>query len=89
MKERILVICVGSLLDLIFGDPHWLWHPVRGIGKIIEWTERGLRRLFGLRPEREADRAKKRAAGILLVFIVLTAVLAIFCGLLALAGMLH
>ena len=89
MKERILIICAGCILDLIFGDPHWLWHPVRGIGKIIEWTERGLRRLFGIRPEKEADIGKKKAAGILLVLVVLTTTLAVTFGMLTLAGMLH
>jgi len=89
MKERIFIICVGCILDLILGDPHWLWHPVRGIGKMIEWTERGLRRLFGIRPEKEADIGKKKAAGILLALVVLTAALAVTFGLLTLAGMIH
>lgn len=89
MKERILVICVGGILDLILGDPHWLWHPVRGIGKMIEWTEQGLRKLFGIRPEKEADVGKKKAAGVLLVLVVLTIALAVTFGLLTLAGMLH
>lgn len=89
MQERILIICAGCLLDLIFGDPHWLWHPVRGIGKMIEWTEQGLRRLFGIRPEKEADIGKKKAAGVLLVLVVLTIALAVTFGLLTLAGMLH
>ena len=89
MKERIMIICAGYILDLIFGDPHWLWHPVRGIGKIIEWAERGLRRLFGIRPEKETDIGKKKAAGILLVLVVLTATLAVTFGLLTLAEILH
>lgn len=89
MKERILIICAGCMMDLILGDPHWLWHPVRGIGKIIEWTERGLRRLFGIRPEKEADIGKKKAAGVLLVLVVLSATLVGTFGLLTLAGMLH
>ncbi|MCM1567916.1 MAG: adenosylcobinamide-phosphate synthase CbiB [Roseburia sp.] len=89
MKERILIICVACMLDLLLGDPHWLWHPVCGIGKVIEWTERGLRRLFGIRPERDADIRKKKLAGILLAALVLFAVLAITGGLLALAEVLH
>ncbi len=89
MKERIFIICVGCILDMILGDPHWLWHPVRGIGKVIEWTERGLCRLFGIRSEREVDIGKKKAAGILLVLVVLTTSLAVTYGLLALAGMIH
>ncbi len=89
MKERIFIICVGCILDLFLGDPHWLWHPVRGIGKIIEWTERGLYRLFSIRPEKEADIEKKKLAGILLVLAVLTTVLAVTFGILTLAGMVH
>lgn len=89
MKERILIICVGSILDLLLGDPHWLWHPVRGIGKIIEWTERGLRRLFRIRPERDVDIRKKKAAGILLVILVLAATMAVTRGILFLANLAH
>lgn len=89
MEERILIVCAGGILDLILGDPHWLWHPVRGIGKITERTEQGLRRLLGIRPEKEADIGKKKAAGVLLVFAVLTAALAAAFGLLTLAEMVH
>lgn len=71
MKERIFIICCGFVLDLIFGDPLWLWHPVMGIGKVITWSDRFLRKAFGIREEREADRKKKRAAGALLVLITL------------------
>ncbi|MBI4707386.1 MAG: cobalamin biosynthesis protein, partial [Candidatus Omnitrophica bacterium] len=36
---------VGAfILDLIFGDPRWLPHPVRGIGWAIEKLERILYR---------------------------------------------
>lgn len=89
MQERILIIGAGCILDLVFGDPHWLWHPVRGIGKIIERAERGLRRLFGISPEKEVDVGKKKAAGILLVLVVLTVTLAAAFGLLTLAGVVH
>ena len=33
-------------MDFIFGDPSWLYHPVRIIGKGIELGERILRKLF-------------------------------------------
>lgn len=69
--ERILIICVGFLLDLIFGDPHFLWHPVIGIGKLITAAEKLLRRGFHICARREADQGKKRAAGVILVLIVL------------------
>jgi adenosylcobinamide-phosphate synthase len=40
MKE----IITAYFLDLIIGDPHWLPHPVRIIGKVIEYLERTLRK---------------------------------------------
>lgn len=89
MERRIFILCVGCLLDLLFGDPHFLWHPVRGIGKVIELTEKGLRKLLKISPEPEADCAKKRAAGGLLVLVVLGVTLGVTAGVLVLAGLLH
>lgn len=40
MKE----IITAYFLDLIIGDPHWLPHPVRIIGRVIEYLERTLRK---------------------------------------------
>ena len=40
MKE----IITAYFLDLIIGDPHWLPHPVRIIGKVIEYLERVLQK---------------------------------------------
>ena len=40
MKEVI----TAYLLDLIIGDPYWLPHPVRIIGKFIEYLEKALRK---------------------------------------------
>lgn len=43
-----LAACVtGFILDFIFGDPAWIYHPVRIIGKGIELGERILRRISG------------------------------------------
>jgi len=40
---RLLAIVLAYLLDLILGDPYYLPHPVRGMGKLIEYLERKLR----------------------------------------------
>ena len=41
-----LAACIaGFFLDFIFGDPVWLYHPVRLIGKGISFGERQLRKL--------------------------------------------
>ncbi len=89
MQERIFVLCGGYLLDLLLGDPHCLWHPVRGIGKLIEYTERLLLRMLKPDREREADRTKKQLAGVLLAAAVLLIVMGV-CGLVLYgAGKIH
>ena len=40
-------ILAAVLLDLALGDPRWLPHPVRGIGRLARWLERGSRRILG------------------------------------------
>ncbi len=55
---------LGFVLDQIFGDPHWLPHPVVWIGRGISFLEKMLRRWF-------PDTAKgKRIAGVFLAVFV-------------------
>lgn len=89
MQERLLIICVGFLLDFLFGDPYWLWHPVRFVGKLITWTENFFRKAFQIKEEKEADKQKKRFAGILLVVTVIGVSMLMQWGLLLLAGKIH
>lgn len=51
----------AAMTDLVIGDPAWMPHPVRWIGRMIAWVEQCCVRLFG-------DR-HKRAAGIVLVAV--------------------
>ena len=53
-------IFAGFVLDMIFGDPYWLPHPVRWMGRAISALEAGLRRLF------PATKTGERAAGLVL-----------------------
>ena len=46
MRETALALCLGIILDLIFGDPHCLYHPVRAIGWLIGKLELLLRKAF-------------------------------------------
>lgn len=71
MPQHIIALCIGFVLDFLFGDPHFLWHPVQGIGKLTEWMEKGLFFLFQIKEEREADKGKKQIAGTILVMVVL------------------
>ncbi len=57
----------GYILDLILGDPCWLPHPVRLIGKLISKLEILARKYFKKTPE------SLIAAGIVLVILVLAA----------------
>lgn len=71
MAERIIVLCIGFILDIIIGDPYWLWHPVRGIGKVIELAEKILIKVFRLKEGRETDSIKKLVAGGIMVIAVI------------------
>lgn len=42
-----LQIVAACLLDLTFGDPRWIPHPVRGIGFFCEVCEKFSRKIFG------------------------------------------
>ena len=59
----------GFVLDLLIGDPHWMPHPVRLIGRWIGGLDR---RLLGDLPAEEArDPQKEHRKGAFLVLIVL------------------
>ena len=45
MIMSLTACTAGFFLDFIFGDPVWLYHPVRLIGKGISFGERQLRKL--------------------------------------------
>lgn len=47
MIMSLAACAAGFFLDFIFGDPVWLYHPVRLIGKGISFGERKLRKLCG------------------------------------------
>ena len=42
MKYHITAFFLGFLLDLLFGDPYWLPHPIRLIGSLITKAEKCL-----------------------------------------------
>ena len=64
MQYSFIALIIGFLLDLILGDPYWLWHPIRGIGNLISVTEKLLRRIFPKTKQGEL------LAGVLLVILV-------------------
>lgn len=68
MSYHIIAFFFGFLLDLLFGDPHWLPHPIRLIGWLIANMEKCLRK-----SEEEKEKNEKREIlhGIRMVLIVL------------------
>ena len=38
-------LILGYILDLIIGDPQGYPHPIRLIGKLIEYVEKSLRKM--------------------------------------------
>lgn len=82
IQERIFIIIIACLLDLVFGDPHWLWHPVQGMGWLIDHVEAWMRKRFRIREDRDADIRKKQVTGTFTVVIVITVSLLVAAGIL-------
>lgn len=66
MIWTLLAVVCGFLLDLLFGDPRWLYHPVRVIGNGISLLEKGLRKIF------PRTKAGERMGGAILVILIVT-----------------
>ena len=73
----IFAVTAGFILDLIFGDPHSMIHPVQIIGRIISFCENLYRKIFG---------KKERTAGVFCALTVLFISTAVPCLLLWLCG---
>lgn len=74
-------IIAGFILDLIFGDPHWLPHPICLIGNLIGFIE------GNLRPKLAPNKNALLLGGALMVVIVLVISFAVPMAILLAAGM--
>ena len=79
LLQMFLPVIAGFVLDLIFGDPVWLYHPVRMIGHLISGVEKIIRSLF------PSGKTGERIGGGLLVVIVVAVSMAVPGGILYLA----
>ena len=84
MRYHIVAFFLGFLLDLVLGDPYFLPHPVRLIGRLIAGLEKSLRR----KKETEND-TREFWQGAELVTIVLLSVAVVVSTLLLAAYRLH
>ena len=66
MKYSIYALVLGFILDLIFGDPRWLYHPICVIGNFIAFLEKRIRKIF---PKTEKGELAGGVVEVLLVCI--------------------
>ena len=86
---HILVLPVAFLLDLLFGDPAGLFHPICLIGDGISFLEKGLRALGGCQePERYSTHPMREmvCGGILVLLMCACAYVVPFAALYVMGG---
>lgn len=79
----MIALAAGFVLDLFFGDPHWMPHPVCFIGNMISKSEKVIR---GMLPKTEKA---ELAGGVILVIVVVTVSTAVPLAILWAAGKIH
>jgi len=79
----MIALAIGFALDLIFGDPHWMPHPICLIGNMISRGEKTIRKVLPKTSQGEL------VGGILLVILVVTISTAVPFAVLWAAGKIH
>ena len=46
LKYSLPALVIGFVLDLLIGDPRWLYHPICVIGNLIAVLEKVIRKIF-------------------------------------------
>jgi len=78
-----MALLLGVFLDLLIGDPHCFYHPIRLVGNLISITEKGLRAVFPKTGQGE------KTAGVFLSVIVCSVTAGAVAAVLYLAGKIH
>ena len=82
MKYHLLAFVTGCVLDLILGDPFFLYHPVRLIGKLISTLENKWNK-------KEKDQGYRLKKGACMVMLVLLMTIIVTTGIILGAYMIH
>ena len=53
LKYYAAALMAGFILDLVFGDPKWMYHPVIFIGETISFLEKNIRKILPKTPTAE------------------------------------
>ena len=78
MKIHLIALTLGFILDFVFGDPMWLYHPVCAIGNLIAFLEKKIRRIF---PDSEKGQLAGGCLEVVLVCLISFGIpLGILCG---------
>lgn len=83
IKWTALALVLGFFIDLLVGDPRWLYHPVRFIGNGISFLESCFRRWF------PATQKGERMGGFLLVILICAGSALVPLGILYVAYEIH
>ena len=72
MLYHLLALLTGTILDLIIGDPHGIWHPVVTIGRWIGWLDK---RLLGEGESNLLQVTQKKRGRLLVLLVILPVVI--------------
>ena len=70
MEITILAVILGFIIDLMVGDPRWMYHPVQFIGLLISKFEKILRIIF-----KKSKTSEQIAGGILVILVLFFSVI--------------
>ena len=79
----MIKLTLAFVLDALLGDPVWLYHPIRVIGKWISLAEKFLRQYF------PATLWGERMAGVFLTILVVLPSFGLPSGIIFIAGKFH
>lgn len=87
MPDHILALFLGFVLDLLLGDPEWLYHPVCIIGNYISFAEKKLRARGGNLRKSAVFLTVSTALLTMLIVVTLLGILSFFGRIPLLVGM--